>query len=809
MLSTILFIISLNSSLNGNTWTVQKEGCAEQVNAPVPGTVARAYMEAGLLEDIRYDDNVRRADQEFFNSDFRYRTIFDVPSDKLGGTVLLNFDGINWKADVILNGEQIGHIDGAFKRSRFDISGKVRKNGNELVVKIIHNAHPGESKFPTLYKSVRNGGILGADNPTFHASIGWDWLPPVPGRNIGIWNDVFLSFPEKGISIDDAFFDTEIPGLLPGQPKSDVAEIYPAVSIFNHNSSPMETRMTIRFGESELSRPVTLQPGVNRISTEALLIDNPHLWWPVDYGEPFLYDAVVSLETGGMQICSRTFKCGIRQMQYTIENSGLQMYINGRRFIPHGGNWGFSDINLNYTAREYDIALSYHADMHFNIVRNWVGQVGDDEFYETCDRLGILVWQDFWLANPADGPDPDDKPMFMDNARDMVMRIRNHPSVILFCGRNEGNPPMDMELRLRNLVKELCPRSLYITSSADYCLCGRGPYHSMSPKDIYDIKLGNNCLHSERGATSIPSYESLCRMFRPEHRWPQNDVWALHNFTLGGAQKCSTVNDLVARGLGEPASLKEFSDRAQWVNYNSLRALFESRGTGRHGLMIWMSHPAWPCLVFQVYDYWFDVNGGYFGAKKGCAPLRISWNPLACTVEAVNECKGDLKGLTAYVSVLNFDGTTAFSSDYSLSLGDDSTVSVCSLKPSEMASSELYYVKLVLKDAAGKVLADNFYWEGREEGNWTAIQKIAKPKLKLSYKCLKDGLVSITVENKSAAPEPMVRLKLSDRKTGEQILPAFYEDNYFALQGGEKKTLTVKYLSEREYEPVVTLEQLR
>ena len=179
------------------------------------------------------------------------------------------------------------------------------------------------------------------------------------------------------------------------------------------------------------------------------------------------------------------------------------------------------------------------------------------------------------------------------------------------------------------------------------------------------------------------------------------------------------------------------------------------------------------------------------------------------TFQLLHTCKGDLKGLTAYVSVLNSDGTTAFSSDYSLSLGDDSTVSVCSLRPSEMASSELYYVKLVLKDAAGKVLADNFYWEGREEGNWTAIQKIAKPKLKLSYKFLKDGLVSITVENKSAAPEPMVRLKLSDRKTGEQILPAFYEDNYFALQGGEKKTLTVKYLSEREYEPVVTLEQLR
>ena len=104
----------------------------------------------------------------------------------------------------------------------------------------------------------------------------------------------------------------------------------------------------------------------------------------------------------------KAFQAGVRQFTYSEEGGALRMWINGRRFIPKGGNWGFGESMLRYRAREYDAAVRYHAEMNFNMIRNWVGQIGDDEFYEACDRYGVVVWQDFWLANPWDGPDPDD-----------------------------------------------------------------------------------------------------------------------------------------------------------------------------------------------------------------------------------------------------------------------------------------------------------------------------------------------------------------------------------------------------------------
>ena len=178
----------------------------------------------------------------------------------------------------------------------------------------------------------------------------------------------------------------------------------------------------------------------------ALRLPVPRLWWPNGYGEPNLYHVELRFETG--RAASRTrspSRPASAQFTYSEEGGTLRMWINGRRFMPRGGNWGFPESMLRYRGREYDAAVRYHSDMNFTMIRNWVGQTGDDEFYEACDRHGIVVWQDFWLANPWDGPDPDDDALFMANATDLVIRIRNHPSVGLYCGRNEGYPPKPLD----------------------------------------------------------------------------------------------------------------------------------------------------------------------------------------------------------------------------------------------------------------------------------------------------------------------------------------------------------------------------
>ena len=809
---TLTLLTACASAIAGD-WKLRKDGEDTWIAAPVPGTVALAYTQAGLIEDITYDDNLTRIDDAYFNSDFWYRTKLDVPALASDESLILNFDGINWKAEIYLNEQYVGRIDGAFIRSHFDITKFLRSSDNVLDVKIIRNENYGDVKVPLLNKPVPNGGVLGSDNPTFHASIGWDWIPTMPGRNIGIWNDVTLTVAKRGITIGDTFFDTTLPGTLPRQLVADKAKIAPIITMNNYSDRAVAGTMRIDFGGKVVEQKATIAPGVNDMDLEAFFIDNPQLWWPVGYGEPHLYDVTVTFSADGKELCKKTTQCGIRQMQYAIEESAIQMFINGKRFIAHGGNWGFSELNLHYTARDYEIAIAYHADQHFNCIRNWVGQIGDEEFYDMCDRYGVMVWQDFWLANPYDGPDPKNEEMFLTNANDMVHKTRVHPCILLYCGRNEGNPPKSLSVPLSDMVADLCPNNLYITHSAEYNVSGYGPYCALSPQDIYDLPLGRKKFHSERGYPCIPSYESMCRMFRPEHRWPQNDVWGMHNYVYGGAQRCHLFNELLNNGLGEAQNLKEFTDRAQYINYNGFRALFESRSNYRNGLLLWMSHPAWPCLVFQTYDYYFDVNGAYFGSKKACAPIHITWNPVTNGVEVVNESAGQRNNLIVEAQVVDMAGKQIWQATKTIHSAEDSTVRPFLIDVPHDKLSEVYFIKLVLKEN-GNVIADNFYWEGKEVGNWQAIQQMALAKLDVKVVQNPDATFSVSVTNQSELPAIMIRLNLLNSKTGEQILPAFYEDNYFSLLGGESKTVSVRYLTDehpanKRFKPTVTVEQLR
>ena len=293
-------------------------------------------------------------------------------------------------------------------------------------------------------------------------------------------------------------------------------------------------------------------------------------------------------------------------MTFNENNSILSLFINGRRFIGRGGNWGFGESNLNYRGREYDIAVAYHADMNFTMMRNWVGQIGDKELYEACDRHGIMIWQDFWLANPSDGPDPYDPEMFIANAEDYVKRFRNHASIGIYCGRNEGFPPEQIDKALRRIVKEDHPGLHYISSSADEVVSGHGPYRALPVKEYFSLKNGSDKFHSERGMPNVMNYESLVRTFSPEALWPQNAQWGQHDYTMEGAQSCASFNAIIEKGFGKPNNAKEFADLAQWVNYDGYRGMFESRSLNRKGLLLWMTHPAWPSMVWQTYDYYFE-----------------------------------------------------------------------------------------------------------------------------------------------------------------------------------------------------------
>ena len=795
-------------SLSGGDWRLQRASlvndngerisqgnydASKWVVATVPSTVLSSYRNLGAIPDPNYADNIFQISESYFNSDFWYRTEFEVPASFKRERLALNFDGINWKAEVYLNGKQIGRIDGAFIRGEFDITKLVVEGVNTLAVRVIKNEHFGSVKQKNFETTDLNGGALGADNPTFHASIGWDWISTIRGRNMGIYNDVYVS-ATGGVSLKDPFVQTSL--ALP----DTLATLTPKIVVRNTTERVIEGVLKGFVGDIKFEQKVVLAAGAERLASFcperfAQLKNQPlQLWWPKGYGAPHLYDAGFSFEIDGVVSDAKEFKVGVRQMDHTYDGEALVLYVNGRRFIGRGGNWGFGENNLNYRGREYDIAVAHHANMNFTMMRNWVGQIGDEELYEACDRHGIMIWQDFWLANPGDGPNPYDNEMFVANAVDYVRRIRSHASIALYCGRNEGFPPKELDDELRRVVAEEHPDIHYISHSSRNGVSGHGPYRALTPREYFEWPKGNDTFHSERGMPNVVNYESLCRMLKEEHLWPQGDKWGEHDFTLKGAQRGATFNELVERGFGAPQSAKEFTELAQWINYNGYRAMFESRSMYRKGLLLWMTHPAWPSMVWQTYDYYFEPTAAYFGCMKANEPLHIQWNAATDEVEVVNYSAGSHAKLLVEARIVNLDGSVAWSKECEVASEEDSTIKCFKLE-FEGELSSAHFVKLVLREGEN-IVSDNFYIRGVEEGNYQAIRSLPMVSLRKRVRTeCNNGKWSavVTLRNTSDVPALMIRINTLGASDGEQILPIFYSDNYFSLLPGEERTVRMHW----------------
>jgi len=823
--------------LAGGAWRIQRDSLVtadgpalsrpgfqdkDWLVATVPATVLSSFWNAGAIPDPNYGDNINAISDSFFYADFWYRDEFVAPGPERGpeGTppagrhTWLHFRGINWKADVYLNGEMLGHIDGGFMRGQFDVT-KTLKPGarNAIAVRIRKNATPGSVKEKTWESPDPNGGALGADNPTYHATAGWDWIPSVRGRDIGIWSDIYLD-TSGPVTIENPFVSTTLP--LPDASRADVTV---EATLRNSGTTVVTGVLRGRFGDVAFETPVTVEPGTDKAvkldptTTPALRLANPKLWWPAGYGEQNLYKVELSFETAGKSVSdTKRFQAGVRQFTYTEDNAALKIFINGRRFIARGGNWGFPEVNLRYRAREYDVAVRYHKDMNFTMIRNWVGQTGDDEFFDACDRYGIVVWQDFWLANPVDGPNPNDNDMFLKNSRDFILRIRNHPSIGLYCGRNEGNPPPPINDGLIAQIASLHPGLHYIPSSAGGTVSGGGPYRTVPPKQYFQTRATLK-LHSELGMPNVVTLDSLKQMMPEEAMWPQGDVWGIHDFTRTGAQGGTAWMDMIDKNYGGATNAADWVGLSQFINYDGYRAMFEAQGKNRMGLLLWMSHPCWPSFVWQTYDYYFDTSAGYFGSKKGSEPLHIQWNPLSDTVEVVNYNAGNVQGLSAQAEILNMNGARQWEKSATLDSKEDSLEAPIKIEfPSNLTA--VHFIRLKLT-RGNETVSENFYLRGLEETpapagpaggaggpggqgggtlgyNLKAIRTLPKVKVETASKIAQQGsrwLISTELRNTGDQPALMVRVKAVREKSGDRILPAIYSDNYVALMPGERRTI--------------------
>jgi hypothetical protein len=763
--------------------------------ATVPATVLSSYWNAGALPDPNFGDNQMMISDAFFHADFWYRTEFETPKAGDGRKRWLNFDGINLNADVFLNGEKVGRIEGGFARARFDVTSKLKAGSvNALAVRVEKVTSPGSVKEKTFEHPDTNGGVLGLDNPTYHATIGWDWIPTIRGRDTGIWNDVYLT--DSGpVTVANPSVTSTLP--LPDTTRADVRI---TAELVNHDAAATSGSLRGRFGDIAFDVPVSLPAGTTTLVTldpakvPALRLANPRFWWPNGYGDQHLYDVELRFETGGGATSDiKRFKAGVRQFTHNFDGGTLRMWVNGRRFVPRGGNWGFPESMLRYRGREYDTAVRYHKDLNFTMIRNWVGQTGDDEFYDACDRHGIVVWQDFWLANPWDGPDPKSNDVFMANAADLVNRIRTHPSVGLYCGRNEGYPAKPLDDAIRALLASRHADVPYISSSADDVASGHGPYRAMGVNH-YFYKGATSKIHSEMGMPNIMTIDSLRATMPESSLWPLGRMYGIHDFALDGAQGGASFLERIQKSYGSVSSVAEWTTLAQFVNYEGYRAMYEAQSRNRMGLLIWMSHSAWPSLVWQTYDYFFEPTAGYFGAKKGSEPLHIQWNPTTEHVEVVNYSGGNQTGLTATARVFNLDGSLAWEKSATADSKEDSTASVIAMEY-PLGVSPVHFVRLQLKRDADLV-SENFYWRGLEDGNFQQLRELPRVPLAATTRVADTAeLYRLTTEvvNNSSAPAIMVRLKAVRATSGDRILPVLYSDNYVSLMPGERRVVTTDF----------------
>jgi beta-galactosidase/beta-glucuronidase len=801
-----------DSEVRASGDVLSKPGYADSdwLIATVPGTVQTSFLNVGAIPDPNFGDNQNMISDSFFYADFWYRNEFIAAPSATGKHVWLNFDGINWKADVYLNGQKLGRVEGGFMRGRFDVTSLlVPGQKNALALRIEKNATPGSVREKNWQSPDKNGGALGADNPTFHSSVGWDWIPTIRGRNTGIWNNVYLT-TTGAVTLEDPFVQTSLP-----LPDTSSADVKVEVTLRNLDAKPVSGVLRGSFGDRAFELPVTLDASssktvkVDPATAPSLHLQNPKLWWPAGYGEPNLYPVELKFEVAGPEISdAKSFLAGVRQFTYSEEGGSLRMWINGRRFMPKGGNWGFSESMLRYRAREYDAAIRYHSDMHMTMIRNWVGQIGEDAFYEACDRHGVVVWQDFWLANPWDGPDPDDNALFLRNTRDTVARIRNHASIGLYCGRNEGFPPEPLEKGIRQILAELQPEIHYIPSSADGVVSGHGPYQAM-PAKYYFTERATTQFHSELGMPNIVTLDSLKLMMPERALWPQGDMWGMHDFSLNGAQGGRSFIQRIEKSYGGADNVADWVTLAQFVNYEGYKGMFEAQSKYRMGLLIWMSHPTWPSFVWQTYDYYFDPSAAYFGAKLACEPLHIQWNQADDTIEVVNYSGGNSTGLAAKVEVLNMDGSAKWVKSATLDSAEDSVATLFKMEyPAGVSPVHFLRLRLTQGD---KLVSQNFYWRGVEESNYRALRELPKVKLEAATKVARQDarwILTTELRNPSQAPALLVHLKAVREKGGDRILPVIYSDNYVSLMPGEQRTIVteVEHADTRGERPRIVVE---
>ncbi len=770
-----------------------------------------------------------------------FRTEFSLEEGELPGSeVWLNFAEINYRAEVWLNGIRLAGAEdmvGMERAFRFEVGGLLDRDGRNVLAVLIYPVDDGgKPEIEPLEALAPPGENMGdgriATSYTKWDALGWDWQPPVRDREMGITEEVWLSSSD-GIEIADLYISAE-----PCLPDTLKAEVAVSAEIVNRKGVDIEAvvRLEISFGgkgvvmESDISLPAgtSVRLMMDKSGFPELLLEDAKLWWPYGYGGQNLYEAELSVVSGGVALSSVSDTFGIRKLETYIGKDERVYKVNGREIYLRGGNWVL-DMMLNWNASRYEKEILLTRNSNMNILRVW-GPTGvaPEVFYDAADKYGILIWQDFlndywgtFRNTPGYQPELE---LYRTVTTEIVKKYRNHPSLIIWCGGNEGlNPREEM------IVGEILPENdgrtsrHYLRTSNGDGLHGSGPYCTIAPRDYFtDPKLHG--FSSEIGPSGVPVAESLYKALPDvgeswlEGRFPLDGQWAYHdanNWPAQDTRKFTRYDDLLRSYYGDVVpgddihhAVGAYMAKAQLLNYEVYRASIESvtrkLWDKASGILLWKSNSSWPSMVWQIYDWYLQAHAGYYAAKKACGNIHVQFNRNDGSVSVVSLGKGSGKTVvTAEVRTSLME--LAYVQCDTVNLVDNG-VALSRIRIDE--TPQLQLLSLRLHGADGGLLAENHYWIN-ENDDYTHLNALPKASLKVSAHeaDAADGRMAryeVKVENVGESAAVLTELKVVGRETRMEMLPCLWSDNYFTLLPGESRDLTVElFRSDINDEPVL------
>ena len=810
--------------------------------ASVPSTVLAVLCKNGVFPDPYFGENLRKIpgyqdgiwysmpDNSPFRIPYWYRTEFRLPQEYTGKKVWLHFDGINYKANIWLNGKRIADsnsVVGMFRRFAFDVTDAVISGNNYLAVQI---TAPAQSRGKN-------------DKETdMECTSSWDdHCPYPPDGNMGIWRSVYIRATGP-VTIKHPNVTTKL-----DLPSADVAHL--GISGQTSNAANKQVTGILRAiisdidntaqggtskgggGRIVVCQTVTLKPGETKQVEflpdrfSELNINNPRLWWPNPLGPQNLYNLQLEFEINGGISDSTIINFGAREITTLLNKKGWRVIrYNGKNILGRGGTWMTSDLLLRFSTRRYESMLRYAKEMSWNLMRVEGYSIKElPEFYDMCDKYGIMIAPEIFARNTRDHK------LQLECFKEHLLEIRNHPSVIHFIGHDETTPSRDIDVGYRKLIASYAGHITYQAGSGGTAesrsdMGGTrtgGPWNFSAPSYYYGQDSNTEWTVLPRSYASGATYsggiggevalvENFHKFLSENDMWPPSkSAWRFHTICTGtwldGDEEGKLVpsfTKLLNRRYGEAKNIDEFSYKAQIMTMEAMRALHEVVGRNKYEctfLLTWKFNAPWPTtLSWNVVDWYLAPTGAYYGTKKACEPLHIQYSYDNDTIYVINNHYRNFEKSEVTATLYDLNMTKRYSRTATADILPDSSNKIFTVeRPKDL--SKTHFLKLELKDSSDKLVSSNFYWLSTQPdaaAQFSDLDNLAEVDLDISCSVEKKDntcFVYVDLQNPSSTLAFAVNPRIKKSVSGDLILPIYWQDNYFPLLPGEKRRLKVDF----------------